>query len=110
MRSLSASDSNGVRRGPLERSTRASRRAARRPELDAIRPDVLCCLGAIAAQAVLGNAFRVTKSRGEVFPLPSGIEAIATIHPSAVLRADDREAALAGLVRDLEIVRDRLAR
>jgi len=77
-------------------------------ELDAIQPDVLCCLGAVAAQAVLGRAFRVTKSRGELFSLPSGIEAIATIHPSAVLRSDDRDAALAGLVQDLEIVRERL--
>jgi len=78
-------------------------------EVAVIQPEVLCCLGAIAAQAVLGRSFRVTKSRGEFFSLPSGIEAVATIHPSAVLRADDREAALAGLVHDLEIVRDRLA-
>jgi len=78
-------------------------------EIEAIKPEVLCCLGAIAAQAVLGRSFRVTKSRGQFFSLPSGIEAIATIHPSAVLRSDDRAAALAGLVHDLEIVRDRLA-
>jgi DNA polymerase len=78
-------------------------------ELESVRPEVLCCLGAIAAQAVLGKSFRVTKRRGEVITLPSGIDAIATIHPSAVLRSDDREAALAGLVHDLEIVRDRLA-
>jgi DNA polymerase len=78
-------------------------------EIEAIRPEVLCCLGAIAAQAVLGRSFRVTKSRGQFFTLPSGIEAVATIHPSAVLRADDRDAAFAGLVQDLEIVRDRLA-
>lgn len=78
-------------------------------ELEAVRPELLCCLGAIAAQAVLGRSFRVTKSRGEFFSLPSGIEAVATIHPSAVLRADDREAAFAGLVHDLELVRSRLA-
>jgi uracil-DNA glycosylase len=78
-------------------------------ELEAVRPEVLCCLGAIAAQAVLGRSFRVTKRRGEIITLPSGIDAIATIHPSAVLRSDDREAALAGLVHDFEIVRDRLA-
>jgi DNA polymerase len=78
-------------------------------EIEAIRPEVLCCLGAIAAQAVLGRSFRVTKSRGQFFTLPSGIEAVATIHPSAVLRADDRDAAFEGLVQDLEIVRDRLA-
>jgi uracil-DNA glycosylase family protein len=79
-------------------------------ELAAIKPEVLCCLGAIAAQVVLGGDFRVTKSRGEVFPSPSGIDVIATIHPSAVLRSDNRDAAFAGLVRDLEIVRERLAR
>jgi uracil-DNA glycosylase family protein len=78
-------------------------------EIEAIRPEILCCLGAIAAQAVLGRSFRVTKSRGEFFTLESGIEAIATIHPSAVLRADDRDTAFAGFVHDLEIVRDRLA-
>jgi uracil-DNA glycosylase family protein len=78
-------------------------------ELESVRPEVLCCLGAIAAQAVLGKSFRVTKRRGEIITLPSGIDAIATIHPSAVLRSDDREAALAGLVHDFEIVRDRLA-
>jgi uracil-DNA glycosylase len=78
-------------------------------ELEAVRPEVLCCLGAIAAQAVLGRSFRVTKRRGEIITLPSGIDAIATIHPSAVLRSDDREAALADLVHDFEIVRDRLA-
>jgi uracil-DNA glycosylase family protein len=78
-------------------------------ELGAVQPELLCCLGAIAAQAVLGKSFRVTKSRGELFTLASGIDAIATIHPSAVLRSDDRDAALAGLVHDLEIVRDRLA-
>jgi uracil-DNA glycosylase family protein len=78
-------------------------------ELEVIQPEVLCCLGAIAAQAVLGKSFRVTKSRGEFFTLPSGIEAVATIHPSAVLRSDDRDAAFAGLVHDLEIVRDRVA-
>jgi DNA polymerase len=78
-------------------------------ELELIQPEVLCCLGAIAAQAVLGKTFRVTKSRGEFFTLPSGIEAVATIHPSAVLRSDNRDAAFAGLVHDLEIVRDRVA-
>jgi len=78
-------------------------------EIEVIRPEVLCCLGAIAAQAVLGRSFRVTKSRGEFFTLASGVDAIATIHPSAVLRADDRDTAFAGFVHDLETVRNRLA-
>jgi DNA polymerase len=71
-------------------------------------------LGATAAKALLGPAFRVTRSRGQVMPWPASaqhpedfpvaqIRAIATIHPSAVLRADDRDAAYAGLVADLKV-------
>jgi DNA polymerase len=74
-------------------------------ELETIQPALVCCLGAVAAQALLGPAFRVTKQRGEVVALPSGLPAIATIHPSAVLRSDDRDAAFAGFVHDLEVVR-----
>src|SRR4051812_18594687 len=74
-------------------------------ELAIIRPDLVCCLGAVAAQALLGAAFRVTRQRGELLTSPSGVPAIATVHPSAVLRADDRDAAFAGLVHDLETVR-----
>jgi DNA polymerase len=78
-------------------------------ELDAIKPDALGLLGATAAQAVFGTQFRVTKQRGEWFELPSGIAALATIHPSAVLRAQDRrEEEYAGFVRDLTLIADRL--
>jgi DNA polymerase len=78
-------------------------------ELEAIRPQVLGCLGATAAQAVLGPRFRVTRDRGTFVELPSGVWATATIHPSAVLRAgDDREAAYDGLVTDLRGVAERL--
>jgi DNA polymerase len=71
-------------------------------EVAAIRPVVLGLLGAVAAQAVFGAPFRVTKQRGEWFELPSGVWAMATVHPSAVLRAEARrEQELAGLVRDL---------
>jgi uracil-DNA glycosylase len=79
-------------------------------ELDAIKPEVLGLLGATAAQAVFGSQFRVTKQRGEWFDLPSGIAALATIHPSAVLRAQDRrEEEYTGLVRDLTIIAGRLS-
>jgi DNA polymerase len=72
-------------------------------------------LGATAAKALLGPAFRVTRSRGVLMPWPdsaehpedfpsSGRKVLATIHPSAVLRADDRDAAYAGLVADLKVV------
>jgi DNA polymerase len=78
-------------------------------ELAAVQPGVLGCLGAVAAQAVFGAKFRVTKQRGQWFELPNGVVALATIHPSAVLRAEDRRDEMyAGLVDDLEKVAARL--
>jgi uracil-DNA glycosylase len=82
-----------------------------RPWLDAeladVRPDLVICLGAVAAKALLGNDFRITKDRGRVIeaPLVTGSTRVfATIHPSAVLRADpaERDQAYAGLVTDLK--------
>jgi DNA polymerase len=80
-------------------------------ELEAVRPELVVLLGATAAKAVFGSTFRVTKSRGTVLPWPTsgGPDALATIHPSAVLRSDDREAALAGLVADLKVAAKILA-
>ena len=74
-------------------------------ELAAVRPELVVLLGATAAKTVYGASFRVTQSRGAVLDWPSagGPRALATIHPSAVLRADDRDAALAGLVADLRV-------
>jgi len=60
-------------------------------ELELIAPRVIVCLGATAAQALLGSSFRVTKQRGEVFSGEYG-KIVATYHPSAVLRAPDPEA------------------
>ncbi|MFF0024808.1 UdgX family uracil-DNA binding protein [Streptomyces sp. NPDC005496] len=87
-------------------------------ELRLVRPDVVVALGATAGKALPGKSFRVTKDRGALLPLP-GEEAeqhtrpggrdegvryvVATLHPSAVLRSDDREAACAGLVADLRV-------
>lgn len=80
-------------------------------ELALLNPEVVVCLGATAAQAIFGSSFRVTKSRGALLPWPAqeedGVQApyaLATIHPSAVLRAEDTEAAYAGLVEDLRVV------
>ncbi|HEY6100188.1 MAG TPA: UdgX family uracil-DNA binding protein [Anaeromyxobacter sp.] len=79
-----------------------------RPWLDAelavVRPEVLVCLGATAARALLGPAFRVTRHRGEAVPSPLAPKVMATVHPSSILRAPDdasrrRERAL--FVRDL---------
>ena len=59
-------------------------------ELDLVEPRVVVVLGAVAAQALLGNSFRVTRSRGE--PLDTGeYTTLATVHPASVLRAPDPE-------------------
>jgi uracil-DNA glycosylase family protein len=81
-------------------------------ELDAIGPQILVLLGATAAKAVHGPGFRVTESRGAILEGPRGIPSLATIHPSAVLRArdGDREDAMAGLVADLRRVAGFIAR
>lgn len=75
-------------------------------EVEAVKPSLVVLLGATAAKAVYGPSFRVTQQRGSVmdWPTPNGPSALATIHPSAVLRADDRDTALAGLVADLRVV------
>jgi uracil-DNA glycosylase len=69
-----------------------------------VQPRVLVCLGATAAQALLGRAFRVTKQRGTPVDSPLAEVVMATIHPSAILRAEDRDAEYAGFVADLERV------
>ena len=82
-------------------------------ELDAIQPDIVVCLGATAAQALLGPAFRVTQQRGQ--PLPGNGVAryvVATVHPASVLRAADdasREQEREAFVADLGKVRSLLA-
>lgn len=73
-------------------------------ELAVLRPRLVVCLGAIAAKALLGPQFKVSQERGEVHELP-GFRVIATIHPSAVLRAPDRDEAYAGFLQDLRRVR-----
>ncbi len=74
-------------------------------ELALVRPRALVLLGATASQSLLGRDFRVTRSRGK--PLESDLAelVLATIHPSAVLRAEDQEEAFDGLVDDLRQVR-----
>ena len=69
-----------------------------------VQPRVLVCLGATAAQALLGRAFRVTKQRGTPVDSPLADVVVATIHPSAILRARDRDAEYAGFVADLRQV------
>jgi uracil-DNA glycosylase family protein len=84
--------------------------AACRPWLDgelaAVEPRVLVCLGATAAQALLGRQFRVTRERGKPVESDLAEHVLATIHPSAILRGDpeSREQEYAAFVRDLKAV------
>ena len=85
--------------------------AACRPWLEAelavLEPEVLVCLGATAAQAMLGKSFRVTQMRGRIFRQEHGLSVMATVHPSSILRAPDDEARhreMEAFVRDLEVV------
>jgi uracil-DNA glycosylase len=75
-------------------------------EIELVKPKVVVCLGATAAQSLLGRQFRVTKQRG--VPVESELAAvvIATVHPSSILRAppEDREQAMKDLVTDLRAV------
>jgi len=75
-------------------------------ELRAVRPQVVVLLGATAAQAVLGPGFRLMRGRGTVLTSALATPVVATIHPSAVLRAPDeqgRRDAYAMLVADLKV-------
>ncbi len=80
-------------------------------EIAATQPKLIVCLGAVAAQALLGASFRLTKHRGEVFH-PEGLPPVtATAHPSSVLRAPDdetRRSEMRSLVRDLRKAAERV--
>jgi DNA polymerase len=75
-------------------------------EIALIRPRVLVCLGATAAQALLGSRFRVSQERGRFVPADFAPHVLATVHPSSILRAEDeesRDAAFAQFVDDLRV-------
>jgi uracil-DNA glycosylase family protein len=85
-------------------------------EFALLAPQVVVALGATAGQALLGPSFRVTRMRGQLLPWPESAhhpedfaqaggqaKILATLHPSAILRADDRESAYAGFVADLRV-------
>jgi uracil-DNA glycosylase family protein len=76
-------------------------------ELAAIQPKLLVCLGASAAQALLGATFRVTRQRGQFVESPLAPRVMATVHPSSILRAPDeqtRQAEWKRFVEDLKKV------
>jgi uracil-DNA glycosylase family protein len=73
-------------------------------ELRLVNADVVVALGATAAQALLGRAFRVTRDRGKVISSPLAARVVATVHPSSILRAPDEEsrrAEMRAFIRDL---------
>ncbi|WBB81818.1 UdgX family uracil-DNA binding protein [Micromonospora sp. WMMD882] len=101
-------------------------------EFARLRAEIVVVLGATAAKALLGPGFRVTRQRGELLPWPAAAQRpedftrvpidsagrvadapparlLATIHPSAVLRADNQEIAYQGLVADLTVASRALA-
>jgi DNA polymerase len=95
----------------LHKKPSAREIAACRPWLDAemaaLQPEVAVALGATAAQDLMGAAFRVTRERGKIFRgLDWAPAFVATVHPSSILRGDpdERAAALALFVADLEVV------
>ncbi|MEU4524321.1 UdgX family uracil-DNA binding protein [Amycolatopsis sp. NPDC024027] len=111
---------NAVKHFKFKRDERGKRRIHQKPgrtevvacrpwllaELRAVRPELVLLLGATAAQSLLGPKFRLTAHRGEPLEPPAELaelvpSAMATVHPSAVLRAPDRDDAYAGFVADL---------
>jgi DNA polymerase len=58
--------------------------------LDSIKPELVVCLGATAAQSLMGREFRITADRGKFFPHRWAKELVATVHPSAILRVPER--------------------
>jgi len=75
-------------------------------ELAILRPQVVVCLGATAAQALIAPAFRVTRERGKLIDSPLAPHVIATVHPSSILRAPEetREDEMRSFVADLKVV------
>jgi len=95
----------------IHKKPNASEIAACRPWLDTeialVKPRAIVCLGATAAQALLGRQFKVTTGRGRFIPSPHAPLVLATVHPSSILRAPDDEARqreMQQFVDDLRIV------
>lgn len=111
---------NAVKHFKFVRAERGKRRIHKKPaqseiaacrpwvlaEIGAVDPRVIVCLGATAAQAMIGSSFRVTRQQGELLEIDvDGVRhnVLATVHPSAVLRSRDRDADFAALVADLKV-------
>ncbi len=108
---------NAVKHFKWEPAERGKRRIHKKPnsteiqacrpwldsELGLVKPHVLVCLGATAAQALLGKDFSVTRQHGQTVSSPLAPVVLATVHPSSILRArdEDREAQMQQFVADL---------
>jgi len=80
-------------------------------ELKVVHPRAIVCLGATAAQALLGSSFKVTKHRGEFVESPLAPLVTATVHPSSILREPDSDArhqAMKDFIRDLAVLSKKL--
>ncbi len=93
----------------IHKKPRDSEIRACRPWLDAelavVKPKILVCLGATAAQSLLGKEFRVSRQRGEILESPLAPHVVATVHPSSILRAQDdesRHSQMRAFVQDLK--------
>jgi uracil-DNA glycosylase family protein len=100
----------------IHKKPRAGEIGACRPWLDTeiaiVKPRVIVCLGATAAQALLGARFKVTQHRGAFVPSPLAPRVLATVHPSSILRAPDDEARrreMSAFIADLRIVAGELS-
>ncbi len=80
-------------------------------EIEAVQPRIVVALGAVAAQALLGRDFRVSRQRGELVTWDDGRIVTATVHPSSILRAPDerRSSEMAAFVDDLRAVAEKRA-
>ena len=107
------------KRGPgkrrLHEKPNQAEQAACRPWLEAevgvVRPRLIVCLGATAAQALLGKDVRVTRDRGRFFETDLAPFVMPTVHPSSILRASDersREEEMGAFIADLKAAAERL--
>ena len=97
---------------PAQREIDACRQWLDR-ELAALKPQVVVCLGATAAKAVISKTFKVSTQRGQFVKSPAAPYVFATLHPSALLRLKDdaeREAAFDAFVKDLQLIKRALSR
>jgi len=74
-----------------------------RRELEIVKPSLVVVMGSVAAKALLGSTFRVTQERGKRLELPGGGLAVATVHPSAVVRSEEFRRDFARFVDDLRV-------